>query len=201
MKHFIKQQLNEGLQRILKEETYRDLFDFLDQDPRKMTNGTAYYVASMDSSMNKFMVDSDGNKVPNPMYGKIFKHTRFMFPWKDTYNRAMERKGSEREIGQRSGTFEKVVGYDVLERGKSGLYLPILPTGSEYKYVMMDGNEFKVIGKEDVLPYLRPSSPSSGGSVVDFRLLIVDKIAKLTGGGNVWINPEFKGSYMGMGIV
>jgi hypothetical protein len=56
----------------------------------------------------------------------------------------------------------------------------------------------KPIDKETVYKYLRPSKPS-GGSGVDFRLLIVDKIAKLTGGGNVWINPQFKGSYMGVG--
>lgn len=200
MKNFIRQQLSENLQRILTEETYRDLFDFLDQGQKKMTNGTAYYVASMDSSMNKFIMDDSGIKVPNPMYGRLFKHTRFMFPWADTYKRAMERKGEGRELSSRSGTFEKVTGYDVLERGKSGLYLPILPSGSEYKYVVVDGGESKVVSKEEVLPYLRPSSPSGGGPV-DFRLLIVDKIAKLTGGGNVWINPEFKGSYMGMGVV
>ena len=67
MRNFIRKQLNENLHRILTEETYRDLFDFLDQGQKKMTNGTAYYVASMDSSMNKFIVDAGGSKVSNPM--------------------------------------------------------------------------------------------------------------------------------------
>ena len=44
-----------------------------------MTNGTAYYVASMDSSMNKFIMDANGSKIPNPMYGRLFKHTRYIF--------------------------------------------------------------------------------------------------------------------------
>ena len=100
---------------------------------------------------------------------------------------------------RRSGEFEKVEGYDVLEKKGDNTYLPIMPTGSEASYSVLENGEFKLIDKEMVKKYLRPSGPSSGGSGVDFRLLIVDKIAKLTGGGNVWINPNFKGSYMGVG--
>ena len=198
MKNFIKQALREGVNNLLKEERYNDLYEFLDQGVKKMTSGTVYYVSDMNSSMNKFMLDDEGNKIPNPMYGKIFKNTRFMFGWKDTYGRAVERKNPEHEMGKRSGEFEKIDGYDMLEKKGSSVYLPIIPTGSEASYTILDGGEMKPIDKETVYKYLRPSN-SSGGSGVDFRLLIVDKIAKLTGGGNVWVNPNFKGSYMGAG--
>jgi len=200
MKSLIKSLLRENLQ-MLKEETFNDLFAFLDQGQQKMSQGTAYYVSSMDSSMNKFMLDDEGNKIPNPMYGKIFKNTRFMFKWQDTYGRAVERKNPEHEMGQRSGTFEKIDGYDMLEKKGDAMYLPIIPTGSEASYTVMEDGEMKPIDKEQVYKYLRPSKPSSSGSGVDFRLLIVDKIAMLTGGGNKWINPNFKGSYMGAGNI
>lgn len=186
---------------LIKEETYNDLYEFLNQGFRKMTNGTAYYVSSMDSSMNKNIIDSEtGEKVPNPMYGKIYKHTRFMFPWLDTFSRAKERKGLGSEVGQRSGEFEKVEGYDMIEKGKNGLYLPILPTGSEYKYAIMEGDDFVEIDKDEVKKYLRPSGASTSGAPA-FRLLLVNNIAKLTGGGNIWVNPDFGFKYIGPGTV
>jgi len=200
MKSLIKNLLRENIQ-MLQEETYSDLYQFLDQNPRKMTFGTVYYVASMDSSMNKFMLDADGNKIPNPMYGKLYKHTRYNIRWQDTYGRAVERKNPEHEMGKRSGEFEKVEGYDVLERKGDTLYLPILPTGSEAGYTVLVNGKMEPISKEEAYKYLRPSKPSGSGSGVDFRLLMVSKIAKLSGGGNVWINPDFKSSYMGVGTL
>jgi hypothetical protein len=73
----------------LREEAYQDLFNFLDNKVQKMSMGTAYYVASMDTSMNKKLPDG----TPNPMYGKLFKNTRFMFRWEDTFKRSVQRSG------------------------------------------------------------------------------------------------------------
>ena len=189
--------INENL---INEETFSDLFNFLEQDPRKMTQGTVYYVADMNSSMNKFIVNDSGEKIPNPMYGKLFKHTRFMFKWENTYQKAMDKINPDHVMGKRSGTFEKIQGYNVLESGKSGLYLPIIPTGSEYEYIINTDGESKPIDKETVKKYLRPSPQSSNNPTKsEFRLLIVDKIAKITGGGNIWINPNFKDEYKGVG--
>jgi len=193
----LKSLVRESLENILNEEKFNDLYAFLDVQPKKMTMGTAYYVASMDTSMNKNIVTPDG-KEPNPMYGKVFKHTRFIFRWQDTYKRATERTSPEHVMGQRSGEYEKVEGYDMLDKKGDKTYLPIIPTGSEYKYVGIDGQE---ISKEELKPYLKPSGPYTPSSGVDFRLLIVDKIAKITGGGNEWVNPDFKGNYMGMGSI
>jgi hypothetical protein len=193
----LKTLVRESLENILNEERFNDLYAFLDAQPRKMTMGTAYYVASMDTSMNKNIVTPEG-KQPNPMYGKVFKHTRFMFRWQDTYKRATERTNPEHVMGQRSGEYEKVEGYDMLEKKGDKFYLPIIPTGSEYKFITIDGQE---ISKEELKPFLKPSGAPSPSSGVDFRLLIVDKIAKITGGGNEWVNPDFKGDYMGMGSI
>jgi hypothetical protein len=182
---------------MLSEAKYTDLYEFLNQEPKKMTMGTAYYVASMDSSMNKNLVTPEG-KQPNPMYGKVFKHTRFIFRWQDTYVRAVERTNPEHEMGQRRGEFEKVEGYNMLEKKGDKMYLPIIPTGSEYRYIGIDGQE---ISKEELKPFLKPSGPYAPSSGVDFRLLMVEKIAKLTGGGNEWVNQDFTGEYKGLGSI
>ena len=63
---------------MLKEETFNDLYQFLDQGQQKMSQGTAYYVSDLNSSMNKFMMDDEGNKIPNPMYGTIQEHTFYV---------------------------------------------------------------------------------------------------------------------------
>lgn len=200
IQEILKSLVSESLDRILSEERFNDLYAFLDAQPKKMTMGTAYYVAGMDTSMNKSLVTPEG-KIPNPMYGKIFKHTRFMFRWQDTYKRATERTSPEHIMGQRSGEFEKVEGYDMLEKKGDKTYLPIIPTGSEYKYMFMDGGEMREISKEELKPFLRPSGSSAPSSGVDFRLLILDKIVKITGGGNEWVNSDFSGEYRGLGSI
>lgn len=199
MKKLILRELRNMSGKILTEETYNDLFKFLEQDPRSMTQGSAYYVHSMDSYMNKNIIGSDGLKVPNPMYGKLYKNTRFMFKWEQTYNKAMSRVNPEHVMGKRSGNYEKIDGYSVLESGKSGLYLPIVPTGSESLFSVLEDGKFSLIDKAEAYKYLRPISGGSVGSGVDFRPLIIDRVYKLTGGGNVWINPNFKLQYLGPG--
>lgn len=197
--------IEESENNVISEETFNDLFDFLNTDPKKMTQGTIYYVADMNSSMNKNIIDDNGNKIPNPLYGKLYKHTRFMFKWEDTFSKAMERIDPDYVTGQRSGNFEKIDGYKVLEKGPNGLYFPILPTGSEYKLFVDNDGKIEEIEKEKVQKFLKPASPSASkiasGDKAAFRLLMLDKIVKITGGGNVWINPNFKGEYKGLGSV
>lgn len=199
-KLIIKSLLKENIG-MLNEERYNDLFEFLAQGFGKMTQGSVYYISSMDSSMNKNIIDSDtGEKRPNPMYGKLYKHTRYMFPWGDTYARAKERKGITTEPGKRSGEFEKLEGFDMLETGKNGLYLPIIPTGSEYEFAVLENNKFVPIHWSEAVKYLRPFT---GGlkENANFRLLLVNNIVKLTGGGNEWVNPDMKFDYIGPGSI
>jgi len=198
VKKLIKEILTENTSTNLSEEVYDDLYKFLDNKVQKMSTGTAYYVSDMTSSMNKKLADG----TPNPMYGRILKNTRFIFRWNDTFKRALERQGVERELGTRKGQFEKVEGYELLEKGRSGLYLPILPTGSEYEFTYLkDDGTSQPISKQEVKKYLRPPSPSALEKGPQYRLLIVDKIVKLTGGGNIWTNSQFKGTYKGPGTV
>ncbi len=198
MKNIIKKLLRESL---LAEENYtNNIREFLDQDPKSMTVGTAYYTASMNSYMNKTYIDENGIKQPNPMYDKLFKNTRFIFRWKDTYAKAVGRVNfGPVDIGARSGTYEKIDGYEMLESGKSGEYLPIIPTGSEASYSIYDNGQWSHIDKDAIKQYLKPPSPSFGASGVSFRPLIVNRIYKLTGGGNTWINPNFEFKYLGVG--
>ena len=195
--------VNESENKVITEETYDDLFHFLNTDPKKMTQGSVYYVSDMNSSMNKNIIDDKGDKVPNPLYGKLFKHTRFMFKWEDTFTNAMERIDPNYVPGQRSGHYEKIDGYKVLEKGPNGLYLPILPTGSEYKIFVDNNGELEEMDKEAAKKFLRPASPTKTETPTKaaFRLLMLDKIAKVTGGGNDWVNPNFKGEYKGFGTV
>ena len=114
----------------------------------------------------------------------------------------MDKINPDHVMGNRSGTYEKVQGYDVLETGKSGLYLPIIPTGSESTYSVFEDGQFTPISKEEAYKYLRPIKDIP--SAVDkppIKQLIIDKIAKISGGGNIWINHNFKGKYLGPGEV
>ena len=179
--------LNEGT-------SINDFFDFLAKDPKKGTINTVYYTSPV--GMNKFMKTPDGKRGEvNPMAGKVFKNSTFNFRWEDTYQRAVERTNPEHEFGKRSGTFEKVEGYEVLETGKNGIYLPIIPTNignSSKGYLYKEDNgAAKDISIEEIKPYLKPPSSYSPASGTNFRLLMVDRISKINAGGNTWENPHF----------
>lgn len=189
---------------VITEDNYSDLFNFLEQDPRKMTGANAGYTSPV--KMNKTFINPDtGQKEPNPMYGKIFKNQRYRFRWEDTYSKSVSRTNPEHEMGQRSGTYEKIQGYDMLEQGKSGLYLPIVPTNVDeanqtavFGYSEDDGKTQKPISKEEFRKYLPPKTeykPSASGS--EFRPLILDRTSFIKAGGNVWSNPNTKVSYIG----
>ena len=97
---------------ILNEERYTDFFEFMAQGARKMTQGSAQYVYLLgNSSMNKNLVTPEG-KVPNPMYGKIYKHCFFKFNWEDTFEEAKKRMGITTEPGERRGEYEKIENFN-----------------------------------------------------------------------------------------
>lgn len=191
MKAIIKSLLRESL---LTEEKIDDFFKFLARDPKRNSVASVYYTAPV--TVNKFIMGDDGVKIPNPIHGKLFKNTRFMFKWGDVYKDAVGRVNPEHEFGQRSGTYDKVEGFKVTEMGKSGLYLPILPTGSEANYSIMEDGQWSQIDKEEVRKYLPPYRGASA-SGVEYRQLIVDRIAMIKSGGNEWMNPYFKLKYLG----
>jgi hypothetical protein len=201
MKDIIKELLRENF--VVEARYSNDIRKFLDQDPRLMTVGTAYYISSMNDYMNKTVIDKFGKKVPNPMYDKIFKHTRFIFGWKDTYERAMKRINPDYVVEPKSGNYKPVQGYDMLESGKNGLYFPIVPTGTEYVYVICGASGCKVASKNEVKPFFKETNKSywSAEGKAPFRQLIVDRAVKITGGGHEWVNDKIKGKWLGIGNV
>lgn len=187
-------QKNEG---VLEEarERIEDFFDFLNSNPKKSSGASVLYTNPV--KVNKYIVNEFGEKVLNPMFDKLYKNTRFLFRWEDTYRRAAERNNPEFEVGKRSGTFDKVDGYSMLENGKSGLYLPIVPTGSEAQYSVLEDGEFKSISKEEARKYMPEYKERESASGANFRPLIVDRIYKINAGGKTWENPSFIYKYLG----
>ena len=197
--HNLNQRLDENTMTEmgdLNEGQYDDLFNFIEQNPAKGSVATVQYSSLV--AMNKNIIGPDANgqpeKQPNPMWGKVTKHQRISFRWEDTYKRALERDNPDYEIGARSGTYEKQQGYEMLENGKSGLYLPVMPLQQEAAY-SVDGSP---ISKEELIPYFKPSRPYTPSSGQQFRALIVDKIYAINSGGNTWQNPHYTmGPYVG----
>ena len=192
----LKQTLAEAKQYLM-ESKIDDFFNFLEKDPKKNTIAYVYYTSLV--KVNKSFINDKGEKEANPMDGKLYKNTMFSFRFGDTYKRAVERDAPEHEMGKRSGTFEKVEGYSVVESGKNGLYLPILPLGNKATYSTNDNGTWKVVDKEEIRKYLPTSKPSAPASGVAFRLLKLDNIYMLRGGGNEWVNPNFQLKYSGAG--
>lgn len=201
MKDIIKKLLRENF--VVEARYSNDIRKFLDQDPRLMTVGTAYYISSMNEYMNKNVIDKFSKKVPNPMYDKIFKHTRFIFGWKDTYERAMKRINPDYVVGPKKGNYKPVQGYDMLESGKNGFYFPIIPTGTEYVYVICGASGCKVASKNEVKPFFKETNKSywAAEGKAPFRQLIVDRAVKITGGGHEWVNDKIKSKWLGIGNV
>ena len=192
MKTFIKGLLRESL---LTEEKIDDFFVFLAKDPHRKSQATVFYTNPV--KVNKFIKDEAGNKVPNPMDGKLYKSQRISFKWEHTYKDAMAKINPDHVMKQRSGTYEKVQGFNVLEMGKSGLYLPVVPTGSDSVYgVMGEDGKLQVIPKEEAYKYMPPAREVNA-SAPPVRQLIVDRIFMIKAGGNVWKNPHFIYEYVG----
>ena len=193
--------INESVEEsLLKEEKIDDFFHFLERNPKKGSFAYAYYTRPL--AVNKSVTDVDGEKKPNPYYGKLFKHSRYRFSFEQLYADKKKKEDPDYVAGERRGEYQKVEGFSYLETGKSGLYLPIMPTETKSTYSVVEPNgENRVLSYDDIKLYLRPQSPSSDGSGIKILQLIVDKIAKLSTGGNTWVNPNFMYEYLGPGTI
>ncbi len=198
----LKKTLRESIKTVLSEdvkEAINDFFNFLETDPRKGSFATVYYTAPYSSPFNKFYVDENGEKQLNPYRGKVYKHQYIQFNFGETYKRAVERNNPDWEMQQRKGEFEKLGGYDVIEAGKNGLYLPVIPKNNKSAYSVVDENgNHELVDYETLKPYMAVRKAYEPGSGVNFRLLLVDRIYKLrAGGGKEWVNPHFTETYVG----
>ncbi len=171
-----------------------DFFKFVESDPRLNTWAFVYYASNLDAYLAK--------RSSNPMVGKFLKSTKYKFSFGHTYGRAAEIKTPEYVVQQRKGGYEKVQGYNVLEFDKNGnLVLPIVPNQSWYKIIILDENgavkerldSMSELNRysEFFIPsfFAGRSAPASG---VEFRALKVDSISRISAGGAVWNNPNFK---------
>jgi hypothetical protein len=71
----------------------------------------------------------------------------------------MKRINPNYVVGVKSGNYKPVDGYDMLEEGKNGLYFPIIPTGTEYVYVICNG-PCRVADKNEVKPFFKETNKS-----------------------------------------
>jgi hypothetical protein len=171
-----------------------DFFKFVEKDPRLNTWAFVYYASNLDAYLAK--------RSSNPMVGKFLKSTRYKIMFGQTYKRAAELKNPEYIVQQRKGDYEKVQGYNILEFDKNGnLVLPIIPLESKYKIIVIgeNGVEDTVFHTYDLqtkyAQYFVPSffgEKSAPASGTDFRALKVDSISRISAGGAVWNNPNFK---------
>lgn len=188
----IHESLNENL---LTEENINDFFTMLEKDPKRKSFAYIYY--TMPVAVNKFIIDENGNKIPNPMDGKLFKNKQIKFNYAETFKEVMGKRDPDYVLGKKSGTYEKLGGYDVIESGKNGLYMPVLPKSSRDEYSIFDENGWKPVRKEEIQQYLRPVSNYVDNGKPIVNQLIVDRIARISAGGHVWNNPNFKYKYLG----
>lgn len=180
---------------ILKEENINDFFNFLEKDPRKKSFAYVYYTAPV--SMNKFIIDENGNKIPNQMYGKIFKNKQIKFNYAETFREVMGKKNPDYVMGTKRGNYDKIGGYEVIEYGKSGLYMPVLPKQSKTTYSLFDNGTWTPVEKSEIQKYLKQETKYQNNDKPIYNQLIVDRIARLSAGGHVWNNPNFIYKYLG----
>ena len=196
IQQFVENTIDKVIKKQLNEETINDFFNFLEQDPQKKSFAYVYYTSPV--KLNKNYVDENGVKLPNPMVDKLFKNQQIKFNYGATYKEAVLKQNPEHEFKDRKGNYEKVQGFDVLEMGKSGLYLPVLPIASKSTYsIKNDDGSWEEVNFEDVKQFFPPQRERGESETPQVRQLIVDRIARVSAKGNVWTNPHFIYKYLG----
>lgn len=192
LKYYDSNTVNESANKpLIKEEEFTDFFNFMEQDPQKNTFAYAYYLYP--TKQNKNIVGEDGKKIPNPYFGRILKYKQIKYNFGDTYSRAIERTNPDYvSQSERKGNYEKVQGFEgLLETGKSGLYMPIIPKSEISKYFVEENGIWTEKPYEEISKYIAKPSSYSGGSGVKYKQLLVDRIYKLAAKGNTFNNPNF----------
>jgi hypothetical protein len=179
--------------------------DFLMNFPKSAKGqfGYVYYTAPLNSnSINKFYVDDDGVKKPNPYWDKLYRNTVIKFQIGKTYSRAVElknqRTGDDYEIGAAKKGYERVKGSDVLQTGKSGYYFSVVFENwddTANNLMVFENGKFTPIDKDAVKKYLKPHSGSD--QFINYRNLITKNIYQIRAGGRIFDNPEFPYQYLG----
>lgn len=179
----------------LTEENINDFFNFLEQDPQKKSFAYVYYTSPV--KLNKSYFDENGVRQLNPMFGKLYKNQQIKFNYGAAYKEAMLKQNPEHEFKARRGEYEKIQGYDVLDTGKSGLYLPVMPLSNKSSYsIQNEDGSWSPVEFDAIKQYFPPQRESIPGAP-QVRQIIVDRIARISAKGNVWTNQNFIYKYLG----
>lgn len=178
-------------------QTIDDFFEFLNRHVNKATFAYAYYTYPV--TLNKTIGTRENpSKELNPYAGRIFKHQPHEFRWDYSYAESMKRKhGDDFEFKGSNAKYTNIEGVKMLQEGKNGLYLPIVPTGGG-GFRPVYTVDWVITPKEELLSILPPKSPSTMG-LPETMKLFVPKLAGVSAGGAVWKNPDFEFRYMGQG--
>lgn len=132
---------------------------------------------------------------PNPFYGQILKHKPYEFRWDRTYSEAQLALNPNYEFKGNNAEYNSVEGVKIIQTGKNGLYLPIVPTGGGGKplYTTLD---YKPINENEFAQYLPPKRPVDPNLTL-FMQCLVERIAGISAGGAFWKNPDFIFKYLG----
>lgn len=178
---------------LITEENINDFFQFIAQDPQKCSMASLSYMAIYNTGLAK--------PKTNPMTNRLIKITHYKFQFGHTYAAAAAKSNPDWELQQRKGNFEKIQGFDVLDRDAQGDEgLPIVnPKTIGSEIVVLDENgqpvdRFDYRELQNKLgEYFRPAAfeprpPSGSGSTQ--RSLKVKRIIGIKAGGNEWTNPH-----------
>ena len=171
------------------EKTIVDFFNTLKNSECENTMAFVYYASPL--KLNKNYMEMD-KKLENPLYDKVLKYKTIQFNYGDTFKDAVLKINPDYEFKGQKAVYEKVNGSDILTLGKNGLYLPILPLGSEssYKLEFKEGLMLTVLF-EEVKKYM-PEVKERKDDVPIFNQLLVSRISKIESDINFWINYDFE---------
>jgi len=188
----VNQIINEEITKILN-ENFNSIYNFFDNiNPKKGTFGNVYVIYK--PQLPKFL--DKKHKIKNPYYYEDVKvHQRFLFHYKDTYERALKRKKEQISISEKYPSTIKLSGYDILEKDSKGVvYLPIIPTNLKDKNAFVFTVNGNVEGYSKVMRFIPKYAiePVHAKDDVDFVLININDIFQLNIGGKKWVNSYLK---------
>lgn len=178
-----------------KRQKFDDLFYFL-ATPRSKSQASVYYATSdtFDNNLAK--------PKTNPMMGRFFKYSRFMFKFDRSYAEEVAKVNPDWQIQAAKGNYKKVEGFSMLKELNGTLRFPIIPTGTETLGIFLMDEDKKTLLqtmdwntlKEKFGQYFMPSTftPKTSGSGVFQLRLKVDSIVLIKAGGKDFPNPHFQ---------
>lgn len=143
--------------------------------------------------LNKSYLTESGEKQPNPYADKLLKTKEIKFNFGETFKETMLKINPEYEFKERSGDYQKTEDFDVLQTGKNGLYLAVLPKPfkGETIYLEQTDNGLANVELDLIEKYLPPKREFVDNGKPIINQLMVDRIQKIECNGETWLNEEY----------